>query len=160
MLRLRFASFLLLAGIALSIPAEAQAPTGPVTMRLTYNVNPHLSWQPGARMFLYADSRRNPNVGQEDIFSAVQLPGTYKRNESYQFDYTANPVRVGEKIIVQGYMCAENTTDCYPSDKDNPPSCSVTVQILGGLRPSCQPVFTWTGGSRDGGVLCRAECVQ
>ena len=87
-----------------------------------------------------------------------RLPGTYPRPSTQVLDFSAPGVKLGEKIIVQGYMCAEGTTDCYPSDRDNPPSCSVTVRVLGGYRPSCQPVFTWTGGSGASGVLCSATC--
>lgn len=136
-----------------------EVPRGHMRMTLTFNPTPDPSWNPGVNVILSADARRNPNLGQEDIFS-VERYGERPRVAGQQFDFTAIDVRVGEKIIVQGYMCAAGgSTDCYPSDTDNPPSCSVEVRVLGGLRPSCRPVFTWSGGSPEGGVLCRAQCL-
>jgi hypothetical protein len=147
-----------LAAAVLYPSAHGQPPTGTVSLRLTYNVTPDPSWQAGRQVLLSADARRNPAIGQEDIFARAQFPGTYPRTAGQQFTFDVPNVRVGEKIIVQGYMCSAETVDCYPSDKDNPPSCSVEVHVLGNLRTSCEPVFTYTGGSADGGVLCRAEC--
>lgn len=131
---------------------------GDVALSLTFNVTPSDEWEPGPAVLLYADARRNPEINQEDIFHAERFPGVYPRTPEQRFDFTLPDVRVGEKILVQGYMCAEGTTDCYPSDSDNPPSCAAEVRILDRLRPSCQPVFTWTGGEGAGGVLCSAEC--
>lgn len=145
---------------ALCAPAMSQeAPRGNARMTLTFNPTPDPSWNPGGDVILFADARRNPNLGQEDIFS-VERYGERPRVAGQQLDFTAINVKVGEEIIVQGYMCAAGgSTDCYPSDSDNPPSCSVRVRILGGFRPSCRPTFTWSGGSAEGGVLCRAQCL-
>jgi hypothetical protein len=143
-------------------PARAQEGKekggGAVPLTLTYNVTPDPAWEPGLGVLLYADARRSPELGREDIFQSVQYPGVYPRVPGQKFDFPLTGVKPGEKIIIQGYMCAQGTTDCYPSDKDNPPSCSVEVHVLGHQRASCSPVFTWTGGSGTGGVLCRAEC--
>lgn len=140
------------------VGARADAPVGTMPVTLTYNVTPNPAWAPGETVLLSADARRNPAIGQEDVFWRQSFPGTYPRVAGQTFPVAINNVRVGEKIIVQGYMCSQNSTDCYPSDGDNPPSCSVEVHVLGGFRPKCQPVFTWTGGSASGGVICRAEC--
>jgi hypothetical protein len=134
-------------------------PIGDVKLSLTYNVTPNPSWQAGQKVVLYADARRNPTIGQEDIFVNVEYPGTHPRTSGQRFDFTLPGVKVGEKVIVQAYMCSELGSDCYPSDKDNPPSCSVEVRILGNLRPSCQPEFTWTGGDGIAGVTCQAQCL-
>lgn len=127
-------------------------------MDLIYNVTPNADWAAGEMALLSSDARRNPALGQEDIFWRQTFSGAYPRTPAQSFPVAVTNVRVGEKIIIQGYMCAQNTTDCYPSDGDNPPSCSVEVHVLGGFRPSCQPVFTWTGGSASGGVICQASC--
>jgi hypothetical protein len=137
---------------------EGQPTSGTAHLRLTYNVTPNAEWQPGQSVILYADGRRNPELNQEDIFGAVKFPGTYPRVAGQQFDFNLPDVKVGETILVQGYMCSEGTSDCYPSDKDNPPSCAVPVKIEPNFKPSCQPVYTWTGGSGNGGVLCHATC--
>lgn len=127
---------------------------GDVPLTLTYNVTPDPDWNPNVEVFLYANSRRNPNLNEEDYFAVVQFPGTYPREAGQQFDYTIPNVRAGETIIVQGLMCAAGGTgDCYPSDLDNPPTCSVQVEILNNFQPSCQPVFTWTDT-----VVCQATC--
>lgn len=150
-----------LAVLALAVsPAimSAKPPTGTLPLLLTYNVTPNPDWQPGLSVFLYSDARRNPEINQEDIFWAEQFPGTYPRTAGQTFNVAIPNVRVGEKIIVQGYICAEGTTDCIPSDKDNPPTCSVEVHVLGNFRAKCQPMFTWTGGDANGNVSCRAEC--
>ena len=152
------AAFAVLAAVAALAGAVAAQPSGTLPLRVTYNVTPNAEWEPGLNVGLSADARRNPNIGEEDIFAGIQFPGTYPRPSTQVLDFSAPGVKLGEKIIVQGYMCAEGTTDCYPSDRDNPPSCSVTVRVLGGYRPSCQPVFTWTGGSGASGVLCSATC--
>lgn len=151
------ASLMILYVSAHLAPAHADPPRGDVPLTLTFNATPSTDWQPGLSVTLAADARRNPAIGQEDIFHSANF-GTRPRAAGQQFAFTLPNVRVGEKILVQGYMCAEGTTDCYPSDRDNPPACAAEVHILGGLRPSCQPVFTWTGGSGSGGVVCRAEC--
>jgi hypothetical protein len=145
--------------LLLALTAVAQRPTGSMALEPTYNVTPNPGWQPGRSVYLYIDARRNPAPGAEDVFFSQQFPGAYQRAAGQRLSVPIPNVAVGEKIIVQGYMCAEGTTDCYPSDKDNPPSCSVVVHVLGGVRPSCQPVFTWTGGSGTGGVLCSAVCI-
>jgi len=150
------AAFAVLAAVV-SLAGAAQ-PTGTLPLHVTYNVTPNAEWEPGLNVGLSADARRNPIIGEEDIFVNVRLPGTYPRPSTQVQDFSAPGVKLGETIIVQGYMCAEGTTDCYPSDRDNPPPCSVTVRVLGGYRPSCQPVFTWTGGSGFGGVHCSATC--
>lgn len=151
------AAFVVLAAVAVLAGAAAQ-PTGTLPLRVTFNVAPNAEWEPGLDVVLAVDARRNPNIGEEDIFAGIQFPGTFPRPSTQLLDFAAPGVKLGEKIIVQGYICAEGTTDCYPSDRDNPPSCSVTVRVLGGYRPSCQPVFTWTGGSGASGVLCSATC--
>lgn len=153
------ATLMLLGAVFAGFPrAQAEPPRGNVQLRLTFNPTPDPSWRPGESVTLSADARRTATVGREDIFHSRRFPGTYPRVAGQQFDFTLPNVRVGEKVLVQGYMCSQDETDCYPSDRDNPPSCATEVHILGGLRPSCQPVFTWTGGSGVGGVLCRAEC--
>jgi hypothetical protein len=126
-------------------------------LTLFFSVRPDPAWAPGELALLSADARRDPAIRREDIFWRQAFPGAYPR-AAQSLAVSIPGVRVGEKIIVQGYMCSQNTTDCYPSDKDNPPSCSVEVHVLGGFRAHCQPVFTWTGGSASGGVTCRAEC--
>ena len=157
-MRKTLAAFAVLAAVAALAGAVAAQPTGTLPLRVTYNVTPNAEWEPGLNVVLAVDARRNPNINEEDIFAGIQFPGTFPRPSTQVLDFSASGVKLGEKIIVQGYMCAEGTTDCYPSDRDNPPSCSVTVRVLGGYRPSCQPVFTWTGGSGAGGVLCSATC--
>ena len=142
-----------LAVLAVAI-AYADAPA-PLT--LTYNVTPNGSGSPGEKVILSMDVRRNPNLNQEDIFYRQVFPGTYPRTAGQQFQVMIPDVKGNDTIIVQGYMCSETTGDCYPSDKDNPPSCSVTINIQGN-RPSCQPYFTWTGGDKSGGVVCHTEC--
>lgn len=154
----RLAAVVVVAAVAAVAGAVAAQPTGTLPLRLTFNVTPNAEWEPGLNVRISADARRNPNINEEDIFARIQVPGTHPRPSTQVLDFSAAGVKLGEKIIVQGYMCAEGTTDCYPSDTDNPPSCSVTVRVLGGYRPSCQPVFTWTGGSGSGGVLCSATC--
>ncbi len=42
-------------------------------------------------------------------------------------------------------MCAESTTDCYPSDSDNPSSCSVTVRVPGGMLYVLSGTNFWFG---------------
>jgi len=153
--------FLILAAASLAVaPAAtlADPPVGTMRVRLTFNLNPNPEWAPGELVLLSADARRNPALGQEDIFFRQAFIGAHPRGGPQIFDVPIPGVRAGEKIIVQGYMCSQNTGDCYPSDKDNPPSCSVEVRVLGGFRPKCQPVFTWSGGGANGGVLCSAEC--
>ena len=125
-----------------------------VELELTYNVTPDAAWEPGLPVYLYADARRNPEMYQEDIFAGTQFPGTYPREEGQRFPFVLPDVRAGETIIVQGYICAQGTTDCSPSDRDNPPSCAVKVRILWTFQPSCQPVFTWTENAR-----CRVKCL-
>lgn len=153
--------FLILAAVSLAlVPAAtlADPPVGTMSVRLTFNPTPNAEWAPGERVLLSADARRNPALNQEDIFFRQVFIGSYPRGGPQMFDVPIPNVRVGEKIIVQGYMCSQDTGDCYPSDKDNPPSCSVEVRVLGGFRPKCQPVFTWSGGTANGGVICTAEC--
>lgn len=159
--RMKTKLFLVLAALAAAVaPAVtlADPPRGAMPVRLTYNPNPNSAWAPGELVVLSADVRRNPALGQEDIFFRHTPVGSFPRGGPQIFDVSIPGVRAGEKIIVQGYMCSKDSTDCYPSDKDNPPSCSVEVRVLGGFRPKCQPVFTWTGGGASGGVLCSAEC--
>ena len=104
------------------------------------------------------DARRNPNVGQEDIFARSNY-GQQPRQAGLSFDFPLPSVNPNETILVQGYMCAYGGSgDCYPSDKDNPPSCAAAVRIGPGHLPSCQPVFTWTGGNGPNPVICTAEC--
>jgi hypothetical protein len=149
---------LVLALSSLAPAARAQS-RGNMRMTLTFNPTPSPAWEPGVPITLDADARRSPEIGREDIF-AVERYGQRPRSGGQLLDFTAVDVRVGEVILVQGYMCAYGGSgDCYPSDKDNPPSCAAAVRVLGGLRPSCSPVFTWTGGSGNGGVSCRAQCL-
>jgi hypothetical protein len=131
---------------------------GTATLNLTYNVTPNPEWQCGQSVLLYADARRNPNIGEEDIFESIQFPGTYPREANQVLQFNVDNVNVGETIIVQGYICSEEGGDCYPSDRDNPPSCSVEVRILDNFQPSCRPTFTWTGGEENSGVVCQATC--
>lgn len=155
----RVVAFLLVIGAVVVAPeARAKRKSGDVELTVTFNPTPSPDWQPGSGVLLYVDARRNPEIGQEDIFAGQQFSGVHPRTAAQQFTFTLPGVKVGEKVLVQGYMCAEGTTDCYPSDSDNPPSCAVEVRILGKLRASCEPVFTWTGGSGSGGVLCEASC--
>lgn len=151
-------AFAVLAAVAALAGAVAAQPSGRLPLRLTFHVTPNAEWEPGLDVRLSADARRTPDINEEDIFAGVQYPDSYPRPSTQVLDFSVPGVKLGEKIIIQGYMCAEGTTDCYPSDRDNPPSCSVTVRVLGGHRPSCQPVFTWTGGSGASGVLCTATC--
>lgn len=146
-----------LAALCLAVPALAQAPVGTASVRLVLNPLPAADWQAGEAVVLSADARRNGNVGQEDIFWR-QVFGSFARGASQTVEAFIHDVRPGEKIIVQAYMCSQVGGDCYPSDKDNPPSCGAEVRILGNLKPSCTPTFTWTGGSAAGGVLCSAGC--
>lgn len=132
---------------------------GDVPLVLTFNVTPDPAWEPGADVTMAADARRSPDLNQEDIFASRRYPGPSPRVAGQRQSLTLTDVRVGEKILVQGYICSDQSSDCYPSDSDNPPSCAAEVHILGGLRASCQPAFTWTGGQGNGGVLCRAECL-
>jgi hypothetical protein len=139
--------------------ARCGAPnTGSLSLLLTYNLNPNSGWEPGVSVRLYADARRNPEIGQEDIFQVQAYPGLYPRPSTQRLNFSLNNVRVGEKILVQGYMCSDASSDCYPSDKDNPPSCVAEIRVLGRFRPSCQPSFTWTGGNGNSGVVCSADC--
>ena len=160
MTRHRASALLFVSMVTLCASAQGDPPTGTVPLRLTYDVTPDPSWSPGSSVLLYADARRNPAIGQEDIFAVQRFPGTYFRMADQHFDFYVQNVRVGEKIIVQGYMCSADTSDCYPSDSDNPPSCSVEVHVLGAFQPSCRPRFTWSGGSAEGRVLCQAECMK
>jgi hypothetical protein len=138
---------------------DATPPQGGANLNLTFNLTPSNDWEPGASLVLYADARRNPNMGQEDVFGAVRYPGTYPRSTTQQLSFTIPGAQPGETVLVQGYMCSDQTSDCYPSDKDNPPSCAAQVPILPDLRPACQPVFTWTGGQSNGAVICTAACL-
>jgi hypothetical protein len=130
-----------------------------VPVKLTFNVTPNGSWQPGKRVFLSVDARRSAEINKEDIFFRQQFPGTYMRGAGQVFEITLPDVKPNETIIVQGYMCAENTSDCYPSDKDNPPPCAALVPIAPPGSARCTPTFTWTGGHLNGGVLCQASCL-
>lgn len=146
--------------LALLLAAGSAAAQGKdVSVRLIYNVTPNGSWEPGKKVLLYVDARRSAEIGKEDIFFSQQFPGTYPRSANQNFLVTLPGVKPNETIIVQGYMCAEGTTDCYPSDKDNPPSCSAKVQLLPPGNPSCTPTFTWSGGHLGGGVTCQASCL-
>lgn len=131
-----------------------------VNVRPTYNVTPSATWQMGKAVTLAIDARRDPRPGHEDIFFSQQFAGTFPRTAGQTFNVQIPDVRPGERIIVRGYMCAEGTTDCIPSDRDNPPGCGFLIQIHGNSEPSCQPIFTWTGGSAGGGVSCTAGCAR
>jgi hypothetical protein len=120
------------------VPSYAQSPSVP--LRVVFNVTPHPSWAPGKKVLLSVDARRSAELGNEDIFFRQSFPGSYARGEAYGFD--------------------GGTSDCYPSDKDNPPSCSAQVPIWPHFAAGCQPVFTWSGGDKNGGVLCSAQCVK
>jgi hypothetical protein len=133
--------------------------TGDAVVKMKYNITPNAAWEPTVTSVrVYADARRNPNIGEEDIFASIQYPGQYPRQKNQHFELTVPNVTGGETILVQGYICSDGSGDCYPSDHDNPPSCAVAVKIKNNLKPACKPEFTWTGGSGNGGVICRAEC--
>jgi len=127
---------------------------GDVPLTITFNVTPDETWNSGLDVTLSADARRHTEIDQEDRFGYVLYPGTYPRVAGQKLDFTLPDVTVGESIIVQAYICAEGTTACIPSEGSNPPICYTTVPILPGLKPSCQPVFTWTGN-----VTCTADCI-
>lgn len=147
-----------LAVLWLAVPSVAQAQGHDVALKLTYNVTPNGNWAPGSQVLLSVDARHSAELGKEDIFFRQAFPGSYPRKAGQQFDIVVPGLKPNDVIIVQGYMCAASTSDCYPSDKDNPPSCSVRVTIQAPATPSCQPVFTWTGGDKNGGVICSATC--
>jgi hypothetical protein len=148
-----------LAASLLAVAAVSPSSAADVPVKLTYNVTPHPSWAPGQRVVLFVDARRSAELGKEDIFFAQRFPGVYPRGAGQTFEITLPKVKPNETIIVQGYMCSEGTSDCYPSDKDNPPSCGARVPIVPPGSAGCNPTFTWTGGHLGGGVICQASCL-
>jgi hypothetical protein len=140
------------------LAAAAAAQPGPMIVPVTFNPTPSPAWNPNVPVTLTVDARRSPDIGSEDIF-AVARYGQQPRVPGLVFDFSVPGVHPQEDIIIQGYMCAfGGTGDCYPSDVDNPPSCSVAVKVLPGRTPSCRPVFTWSGGQGGTPVRCSATC--
>ena len=149
---------LALCAAALAAVPVAHAQPGPMNVSVTFNPTPSPSWNPNVPITLTVDARRSPDIGQEDIF-AVRQYGQQPRQPGLVFNFAVPGVHPQEDIIIQGYMCAfGGNGECYPSDVDNPPSCSVVVKVLPGRTPSCRPVFTWSGGQPGTPVRCSAAC--
>ncbi len=130
---------------------------GDVQLKLTYNLTLPgypLDWGVQA---LYVGARREFGDYENLISFKEHVPATpfsFPREAGQKFDFTLKDVKVGETIIVQGLMCAGNShqQDCSPDDYDSR-ACATEVHILKNLKPSCQPVFTWTD-------ICHATCEE